>query len=179
MHQPRVFPLLVGPVLLACSCAPDVGLSADALTQARARWKASAPRSYNLEWVARGMTPDGHYLVAVRDGVVARAQRVGPDGREVTIDGPDAEALRVEGLFQMLERQGERGSARFDAGLGFPSRYRGDGATGPASLDVVRLDTSPRLVRPVAVAPPTPTPSGSPSSSSTSSPSSSPGATPP
>jgi hypothetical protein len=145
--------ILIFAALVPCgwACAPsppsspEGGLSADALRRARARWEASAPRSYNLEWSARGVEPAGHYLVAVRDGIMARAHRVEPDGREVAIDGPAAEALRVEGLFAMLERQGAGGSTRFDPTLGFPTTYR----KGSSRLDVLRLDTSPRLVKPI------------------------------
>jgi hypothetical protein len=144
---------LLASLAVAAGCSgSDVPLTAESLAEARRAWREAGVRDYNLEWLIRG-AENGMYLAYVRDGRMAQARVVQPDGREVILSGADAESCGVEGLFRRLEAGLARNrgvpEARIsfwpDPALGYPRRYRCEGPdAGPNTrLDVVRIDTRP------------------------------------
>lgn len=158
-------------VVLLCAslpaCGPTLDVTEPALREARAKWNRANVRDYNLEWVAQGPRLSGHYVVFVRGGRVEQVRSIQSGGREIIVKPGDPHFYSIDGLFQTLEEEldqarsehpfGQPAGAhvlmRFDADptLGFPARYRRDvsGSKMALSIDVVRLDTSPKLVGPI------------------------------
>lgn len=112
----------------APACGSDDFTGPQGLAVARARWADRGPTSYTIT-VYRGceclLEMSGPIDITVRDGVVI-SRRYSHDQSEITTAGYVATFPAVEGFFEIIGDELQRGTkpfeASYDAALGYPTR---------------------------------------------------------
>jgi hypothetical protein len=150
----------VASLLVLSGCGGGQDVTPGALSAAKALWKKSDIRDYDLEWKSSGAM-SGQYRVFVRGGRVRLIYTVTPDDKEIVAKPGTPQMYGVDGLFKIIEEEyreldaerpfGRPRSPKYvlkfspDSKLGYPQSYQRDFVGSPKGLviTVIRLVTNP------------------------------------
>jgi hypothetical protein len=121
MGRRRRWPATVITVVMmvAFGAACDGNAATASLSQARARWTASAPDHYRMTWYEHAMVGTTRILVEVRGRQVVRVNAGRDDLKLMPVTD-----LTVESVFAELERvqqQADKVVVTYDPRLGYPT----------------------------------------------------------